>query len=715
MSRAPRPEDLLDLRVPVQVRISPDGSQVAFTVREAAPARDGYRHALWLVPADGSAPARRLSLGRKNDTTPRWSPDGRSLAFISDRSGVLQAAGAGDRPGRAEAPKEGNSQVWLLPMDGGEARQLTRFPRDISDIAWSPDGKRLCVVSAATSLAPLPTPSPDKPPVSDIRQIDRLFYQLNGVGFTYDRPGRLWRVDVASGEAVRLTSGADASDAEPAWSPDGKRIAFVSDRYPDADLKDRQDVFVIPAAGGRPVRVTAGRGDQVFDDPQWSPDGAWIAANGHRFPAKAGSRGDIWLFRPVANDAGENLTAAADIFADAHMNSDLFGGGSYPIHWSGDGRWITFAAPIEGSFELWRVEVATKRLERLTDDRHFLYSASQATLPDGSVRIAAGRTTGSRPTDIVSYDVPAGRLAKGRHLEPRQLTDLMAEAWADIVTVEPQSRWHEVEGRRIQGWFLPAATPKGAPGASRKRPAPLVVEIHGGPQTLYGWSLIWEWQCLVAQGISVYACNPRGSQGYGQDFCAANFGDWGTGPMADVMGGVDALVADGLADADRLGVTGGSYGGYLTSWIVGHTDRFKAAVTCRSVNDMTSQMMTGDIAGPQFGQQEYGANPWHDPALYLRESPLTYAPNIHTPLLIQHSEKDLRTPMGQAEELFTVLRALKRPVRLMRVPDETHELTRSGTPFRRVDNLTIIRDWFRHFLVDGKRGLPRVVKRRSQA
>jgi dipeptidyl aminopeptidase/acylaminoacyl peptidase len=704
MPRAPRPEDLLDLRVPMNLRISPDGAQVAFVVRSAAPARDGYRHALWLVAADGSAPARQLTLGRKNDTTPRWSPDGRTLAFISDRSAVLTAGGGGDRPGRAEAPKEGGAQVWLLPMDGGEARQLTRLPRDVSDMAWSPDGTRLCVVSASLTDAPTPTPAPDAPPVSDIRQIDRLGYMLNGVGFTYDRPGHLWRVEVATGATKRLTSGS-AADGSPAWSPDGQRIAFVSERAADADLKWQQDIFLIGADGGRPVRVTGGRREQYFGDPTWSPDGAWIAAIGHRWPARSGSRGDVWRFRPSAEDPGEDLTAAEDLFADAHMNSDLLGAGGSPLHWSGDGRWITFTAPHEGSYELWRVEAATRKVARLTDDRHYLYSADQATLPQGGQRIAAVRTTGTRPPNVVSYDIPAGTVRKGTHLEPRHLTDLMAEAWADVATVEMQSRWHEVGGRRIQGWFIPAAE------VAKSKPAPLVVEIHGGPATLYGWSLIWEWQCLVAQGISVYACNPRGSQGYGQDFCAANFSDWGTGPMADVIGGLDSLIADGLADPARLGVTGGSYGGYLTSWIVGHTDRFSAAVTCRSVNDMTSQMMTGDIAGPQFGQYEYGANPWHDPDLYYRESPLTFAPNIHTPLLIQHSEKDLRTPMGQAEELFTVLRSLKRPVRLMRVPEETHELTRSGTPFRRVDNLVIIRDWFRHFLIDGKRRLPRVPKR----
>ncbi|MBA2557430.1 MAG: S9 family peptidase [Chloroflexi bacterium] len=283
----------------------------------------------------------------------------------------------------------------------------------------------------------------------------------------------------------------------------------------------------------------------------------------------------------------------------------------------------------------------------------------------------------------------------------RRLTDLMGDAWADLRVVEPVERWHEVDGRRIQGWLIPAEAKRGG------KP-PLVVEIHGGPATLYGWSLFWEWQCLAAAGMSVYACNPRGSQGYGEEFCHANFGDWGDGPMRDIMGGVDALIEEGLIDGDRLGVTGGSYGGYLTSWMVGHTDRFKAAVTCRSVSDMQSMMLSGDIGGPQFGKLEYGAQPWEDPELYRRHSPLAYAERIHTPLLIQHAENDLRCTITQAEELFTVLRSLKRPVRFMRVPDETHELTRSGAPFRRVENIERIRDWFRHFLVDGKRRLPAI-------
>jgi dipeptidyl aminopeptidase/acylaminoacyl peptidase len=404
----------------------------------------------------------------------------------------------------------------------------------------------------------------------------------------------------------------------------------------------------------------------------------------------------------VRDGDAEDLLAGSDLEASAAVNSDLIGGGAARLHFMADGRWLVFAAPVEGSQELWRVELDGRRIERLTRDRHHLGRTSLVPTTRGGARLAAVRGSGTDVPNVVVGEVPAGRLGASDRVELRPVSDLMAEAWAGIRLVAPVERWHEVDGRRIQGWFI------SAPGNSKRSPAPVVVEIHGGPATLYGWSLIWEWQLLAASGISVYACNPRGSQGYGQAFLTANVADWGDGPMADVMGGVDSLIADGLVDPDRMGVTGGSYGGYLTSWIVGHTDRFKAAVTCRSVNDMVSQMLSGDIGGPTFGLFEYGVHPWEDWDLYRRHSPLTYAPNVTTPLLIQHSEKDLRCTITQAEELFAVLRSLRKTVRLMRVPDESHELTRSGTPYRRVDNLRLIHEWFRHFLIEGKTRLPRI-------
>jgi dipeptidyl aminopeptidase/acylaminoacyl peptidase len=703
MGRAPRPEDLYELRVPTDVALSPDGRTIAFGVKSTAPGKDGYRTALWVVPADGSAPARQLTVGSRNDTTPRWSPDGRTLAFLSDRAAVLQAGGGGAKPGKAEAPDEGGTQVWLLPFaDGGEARQLTDLPKDVEGVAWSPDGRRLAIVCGAESTEPEKKRErgPEDPPAPDTRLIDTLSYQFNGAGFVHDRFRRLWTVDVESGEPRLLTRG-NHHDADPRWSPDGKTIAFVSDRHPNADLGWRTDIFLVDADGGEPRQLSGGDGRQQWGAPEWAPDGRSLAVIGNR-DWKRGVlyQASVWRL-PVDGGEATDLLEGQDLEAAAGMNSDLVGGGELRPQWMADGRWVVFAAPVDGAFELWRVEVESRRVERLTEGPHYVTRATVVATPRGGARVAAVRMTGTQPPNVVVADLPAGRRG-ANPIELTQLTDLMAEAWRDIDLVEPVERWHEVDGRRIQGWFLRA------PGSTKKEPAPLVVEIHGGPATLYGWSLMWEWQVIAGQGISVYACNPRGSQGYGQAFLTANVQDWGDGPMRDVMGGVDALIADGLADADRLGVTGGSYGGYLTSWIVGHTDRFKAAVTCRSVNDMVSQMLSGDIGGPTFGLYEYGVQPWEDWDLYRRHSPLTYATKVTTPLLIQHAEKDLRCTITQAEELFAVLRSLRRTVRLMRVPDESHELTRSGTPFRRVDNLRLIAEWFDHFLVQGKRRLPRI-------
>lgn len=698
MSRAPRASDLYDLRVPTDVAVSADGARAAFSVKSVAPGKDGYRQAIWIVPTDGSGAARQLTLGANKDVLPRWSPDGRTLAFLSDRMTVLIKGGAGDRAGIDEPPDAGATQVWLLPMDGGEAQRLTDLPQDVKDIAWSPDGQRLCVVSGATrGERDEDRRRPTDPPARDMHLVDRLQYMLNGEGYIYQHPPKLWLVEVADGAARLLTRGT-ARDQQPAWSLDGRSVAFISNRHRDADLTWRTDVYTIPVNGGPVTRISGGRGDRSFAHPSWSPDGRWIAAIGHRYPARGASRNDIWRFQPEANAAGENLTGESDLEVAAAMNSDLFGFAVTRPAWSADGSSIAFAAPTEGSYELWRVHTADRRLERLTRGQHYLSRASAAQLPNGGQGITCLMADATAPPDVVSLETSPGT-ARKKGPTVRRLTRLMDDAWSDVERVSPVVRWHEVDGRRIQGWLYQAPDRRG-------RPAPLVVQIHGGPATLYGWSLMWEWQCLVAAGMSVYACNPRGSQGYGQDFTSANYRDWGEGPMSDVMAGIDGLIEDGLADPDRLGVTGGSYGGYLTSWIVGHTDRFKAAVSCRSVNDMTAEMLSGDIAGPNFGRYEYGANPWEDPQLYREHSPLTYAERIHTPLLIHHAENDLRCPITQGEELFTVLRALRRPVRFMRVPEESHELTRSGKPFRRVENIERIVEWFRHFLVDGRSGLP---------
>ena len=704
MLRPPSPEDLYRFRIPTDPRLSPDGSLVAMTVQSVASGRDGYRHAIWLAPADGSAPPRQVTLGARHDTRPRFSPDGTLLAFLSDRRPLVE-----EEP---DAPKdrEDGTQVHLLPLAGGEARRLTDLPRGVEAFEWAPDGRSLVVrttsfgATRAEDRKRRGKPEPPKPgatPPSDYRYFDRLQNMLNGPGFIDDKVGHLWLVDVETGATRRLTDG-PTSDDEPAWSPDGTRIAFTASRGRDHDLDWQFDVFVVEVASGRVTRITDGTGC-VFGSPTWLPDGKTVAVGGHRFPRAGGSRNDVWLFAADGSDAhpggGRNLSGRHDLMVGSGMGSDVTPGEPSRLCVTADGSHLLVTAPVRGSYELWRIALADGALERLTDDRHYLSGWDVVRTGDGGARVAAIRSTATTLSDVHLLDLAAdGSVPSGAGL--RRVTAFNDELLAELDLRPPEERWETVDGREIQGWVIRAAA------AVRGEPAPLVLQIHGGPHTLYGWSPYWEFQVLAGAGISVLFTNPRGSEGYGEDFNSANLPDWGDGPMRDVMAHVEALVEAGVADPARLGVTGGSYGGYLTNWIVGHTDRFAAAMTCRSVSDLTSLMLTGDLAGGIFGIMEFGAQPWEKPELYRELSPITYADRVRTPLLIQHAENDLRCPMGQAEALFAILRTLRRPVRLMRVPNESHELTRSGTPFRRVENLVQVRSWFDHFLVKGKKRLP---------
>jgi acylaminoacyl-peptidase len=710
LPRPPRPEDFTRLRIATGPRLSPDGRLAVITVQTVSPTLDGYRDALWLVATDGSAPPRQLTLGAKHDGHARFSPDGRTLAFLSDRRPLVE-----DEPDRAPADgteREDTTQVHLLPLDGGEARRLTDLPRGVEGFEWSPDGTRLVVVSVSLGATRVEDdrrrgrsrPAPGQPRTSDFRFIDRLDYMLNGKGFIYDQVKHLWLVDVATGEASRLTDG-PVSDADPAWSPDGRRIAFAANRRRDADLVGRSDIHVVDVENRAVTAVTRGP-RSMFAGPAWLPDGKTIATFGHRLEGRAGSRNDIWLFAADGADAtptgGRNLTAPHDLMPRASATSDVTIGEAAPLIPSADGRWLHFSAPIQGAYELWRAAVDDARLERLTEGRHTISNWHAVPVRGaGAMRIAYLRSSATEPPDLWMLDTTSGRSTAVP--ASRRLTELNADVLAELDLRTPQERHSTVDGRDIQGWFI----------AAGDGPRPLVVEIHGGPHALYGWLMLWEFQLLAAAGIGVFYCNPRGSEGYGEAFNDANHRDWGPGPMRDVLAGVDALVADGLADPDRLGVTGGSYGGYLTNWIVAHDQRFRAAMTCRCVSDMGMLFLTGDISGGDWARVSFDATPWDDPAYFREISPITYAAAIRTPLLIQHSERDLRTTIAQAEALFTVLRSHRRPVRLLRVPEETHELTRSGTPFRRIENLRIVVDWFRHFLVDGKRGLPPLPKVRG--
>ena len=717
--RSLQPDDLYRLRVPSQVRLAPDGRLAVFALQATTARRDGYVQSIWVAPTDGSEEPRQLTLGAWHDASPRISPDGRLMAFLSDRRTLVEPAPAFGRPkaasaGRAAEPsdtaggREDVVQVYVLPLDRpGEALRVTDLPRGVTSFEWSPDGKRLAVLSPSAGATKdedhrrrgVDEPAANGVPTSDYRYVDRLSFLHNGRGFVYDSRPQLWVVNLEPGDVRRLTN-VDWFVDMPAWSPDGKRIAYCTNERRDADFDPRSHIFVVDVDSGRRTRITdAGRAD--FTAPTWLPDGRTIACLGHRYPAHAGSRYDVWLFTADGSDSGRdggrNLSARHDLMPATSMNSDITIGEPARLVASADGADLTFSAPYDGSYELWRISTDDGRLERLTEGREYISGFDQIEV-DGRPRLAFIRST---PTELPDV------WAQSDGGAPRRLSRLNDLVLDEVKLLEPAERSYEVDGRQIQGWII-----AGAESSGFRRPGPLVVEIHGGPQTQYGWSPVLEFQILAGTGMSVFYCNPRGSTGYGQSFADANFRDWGHGPTRDVLAGVDALVAEDIASSRHLGVTGGSYGGYLTNWIVGHDRRFAAAFTARSVSDMTSLMLTGDLAGidPKIF---IGANPWDEPEFYREASPITYISSCTTPLLIQHAEEDLRCPIGQAEELFAVLRAHRRPVRFMRVPGENHELTRGGTPFRRVENLIQVRDWFRHYLVYGKRRLPPLPRERA--
>ncbi len=693
--RSPTPEDLYRVVVPSDPRLSPDGSRVTFTVQRVRPTFDGYSTAIWLANMDGRDAPRAITLGIRRDSQARWSPDGRQLAFLSDRRPIVE-----EEPG-IPADREDATQVHLLPMDGpGEARRLTDLPRGVEGFAWSPDGRSLAVLSTsraadrvadARARGKAPDAKPGSPPRSDYRFADRLHFLENGRGFAEHRRRQVWLVDVETGAARRLTN-LPAAVGDVAWSPDGTRLAIETGRASAADLFYRPRIVVLDVASGKLTSV-AEHPQGAFQAPAWLPDGRSIAVIGGLLPHQP-YRSEIWLFPADGSDprGGRDLSSRHDIMPGSSMSSDVTIGEGPRLVPAPDGKSLLFLAPDRGCNELWRLSTKDGALERLTEDRHYLSSFDAV----GS-RIAAIRSTPVELPDVIALEPKAGRPASGP-LAHRPITDLNRAVLDGVELRAPVERWAKVDGDEVQGWLTP-----GGDG-----PRPTILEIHGGPHTLYGWSPSWEFQVLAGAGMSVAYANPRGSEGYGREFNEGNIDDWGDGPTRDVLAVLDAYVADGLADGDRLGVTGGSYGGYLTSWIVGHDQRFKAALTARSVNDLAVLFLTGDLGGTEWPSQEFGAWTWDDPEKFRLASPLTYADAIRTPLLIQHSERDDRTPIGQGEALFNRLRRLRRPVRLMRVPDENHELTRSGTPFRRVENLVQVRSWFRHFLVDGRRGLPRI-------
>jgi dipeptidyl aminopeptidase/acylaminoacyl peptidase len=420
MTRAFRPDDLYRFRIATDPRLSPDGSLAVFTVQTVGPSKDGYRHALWSVATAGSGPARQLTIGARHDRSPRFAPDGRTLAFLSDRRMQVE-----EEPTAGQAKdREDGQQVHLLPLGGGEARRLTDLPRGVDDFDWSPDGRHLLVTSSSHGATreedrrrrgKSSAAKPGDAPESDYHFVDRLGYLANGAGFVYHAVGQLWIFDVETGAAHRLTD-EPGGVGEAAWSPDGKRIAYTTNLRRDRDIEQRSHLVVVGVDGTGKTRLT-GDAAMMFS-PVWLPNGTSIAAIGGYLPDNL-YRTDVWLVAADGSDAtrptgGRNLTGAHDVMPASTINSDIVPGEGHRVIASADGRWLTFRAPIDGSVELWRVGTADGSLERLTTGRHAIGAFDQVELAGGRTRTAWLRSSSTELADLWLRDGTSGAVDRVR-------------------------------------------------------------------------------------------------------------------------------------------------------------------------------------------------------------------------------------------------------------------------------------------------------------
>jgi len=636
------PDDLYAIRWVGECDISPDGSRVAFVVTQMDKETDAYKSAIWVVDAAGGEP-KQFTAGAKRDSSPRWSPDGMWLAFVSERG-------------------EEKPQLAIMPTAGGESRLLTKLPLGAGVPAWSPDGSQIAF-SARTGTPPEPDAKKAKP----YRRIETMKYRLNGQGFTYDLRRHIFVVPVSGGDPLQVTDG-DWDDTQPAWSPDGSSLAFVSARHVDREFDSASDIWVVPAVGGEARQVTPTEGGR--NAPSWSPDGKQIAHLQH----------PVWPSNGVLKLAAADGSGVTDMSGglDREMGAGGLPGAVAQPAWLPGGGILTLAQD-RGETAIWVADSATDG-RWLARDRAI---ATWYSVDRTGTRAAIVSTWQGAPSEVSLVNLETGSRKQLTQLNAGWLSEV-SPAIAEKFVVATEA------GTQVDCWIMKPA------GLEEGKQYPVILNVHGGPFGQYGETFFDEFQVYSGAGYGVVFCNPRGSSSQDTAFARALVGDMGGPDYRDVMAAFDAaLERMPWADRQRLGVMGGSYGGFMTTWTIGHTNRFKAAISERAVNDWYSMQGASDIGGT-FNRQYLGENATiqDDVEAVLRQSPLTYAKNIETPVLILHSENDLRCPISQAEQLFVVLKQRRKDVEFVRFPDEDHELSRAGRPSHRVDRFKVILDYW---------------------
>lgn len=663
------PDDLLKFRLAADPQISPDGGRIVFVEKHVGGKND-YVTNLWTVATRGGRP-RPFTEGGK-DHSPRWSPDGARIAFI-------------------RAADKHRPQVFAIDASGGEARRLTDFPEgSIGQFCWSPNGKWLAV--SFRQQDPQRTQHAEKERkekgLSDPPQVvDGLFYRLDGDGYFGDQRYRLYLVDAKSGTARELYGEDTLGSLSFDFSPDSRQLVVSTNRDETPTLHPWKDELLrIRVAGGKvtPIRgLPAGPKTSV----RCSPDGQTIAYAGRigKDPVYSPENLELFVCHPVRGGA-RSLTGQYDHCLQAAGIADLSDASFEPsLQFSRDGSRIYVRLGISGESHIASVPAGGGRLAIHTRGPLDVQMGNLSA--DGAnMALLIGTTT--KPAEVA-----VGRCSSAR-FQTRFLSNLNGPLLARRQLAKPRSHWiRAVDGHKVQVWVV---KPPGLKRGAKSR-VPAVLEIHGGPHAQYGCGFFHEFQVLAAAGYAVFYSNPRGSKGYGRDHCAAIRGNWGGADWTDIQAVVRFMKSRPFVDPRRLGAIGGSYGGYMTNWAVSHCRQFAAAVTDRCLSNLVSFSGSTDVVEPP--SDYFPGNFWDQPEARWNQSPLKYLADVKTPMLILHSEGDLRCNIEQAEQLHAALKLLGVPTRLVRYPASTgHGMSRSGPPDLRLHRLAQILAWWQAHL-----------------
>jgi dipeptidyl aminopeptidase/acylaminoacyl peptidase len=639
-------------------QLSPDGQWLAYCVKTPLLKDDKNEERIWMIPAAGGDPIALTAEG-VSSSHPRWSPDGKYIAFLSARN-------------------ESKEQVWLLNRLGGEAQRLTYAPQDVDELAWSPDGRRLVLVLRDASLEELEAAKDqeekDKDPDKDKDRkekkpktqrpwvIDRRQFKEDEIGYLDQRRTHLYVFDLAKRSLTQITSG-DYDDSEAAWSPDGKQLAFTSNRStPDPDATYNSDIWVVSAdntdKGAHVTQVTKNPGEDR--SPAWSPDGKWIAYTSRLEPL-------------VFEYATKHLAVIPASGGDSKILTQSFDRMNIAPHFSPDGQFIYFIADDDGTQNLCRIPAGGGEITRTVGGRLMVNAYSMAKTGD----IAAQVATIDLPDEL--FTIPGGKLTQITHTNDALFTQLKLSQGEYV-------HFKSKDGTTVAGYLYKPLDY--TPG----KKVPTILRPHGGPVWAYYAEFAHLAQLFAANGYAVLYPNPRGSTGYGQKYAQAIFADWGNKDFQDDMAMVDYAIGQGIADPDKLGVGGWSYGGISTNFIITQTTRFKAAIS--GAGEFLYMTNYGHDHYQRDWETELG-RPWEKKALYDKLSPFYRVTSITTPTLIMGGNIDWNVPIINGEQMFQALKSLGRTAELVVYPDEYHEFS---TPSHIKDRLERYLTWYNHYI-----------------